>query len=180
MTDPEPSPLIKILAFAGVGMFFLLSWLYVREFQVFSNTDGLKKLILMAFTAGFIIAGGIFVLLRKRLAPVEKHMPEIFLLFIFVPLLSPLAFSLLNRAGGNKLKQSFEFVAETPYLASAGGLLKNEKIKPTGWHLYVRENQQVLHFKYKSQAYFPITEPGEDILLPIQEGLLGFRVMLLR
>ncbi|MCC6413606.1 MAG: hypothetical protein IT270_18260 [Saprospiraceae bacterium] len=180
MSDPAPDLRMKIIAFAGVAVFFVLTWLYVREFPVFSNTVGINKMVFTALLAGLAVAGGIFLLLRKRLTPVEKHMPEFFMLFFFIPMLSPLVFSLLNRAGGNKLKQSFEFVAETPYLASAGGILKGEKIKPTGWHLYVRENQKVLHFKYKTQAYYPITKPGEAVLLPMQEGLLGYRVMLLR
>lgn len=177
-TSPDTGT--KITAFAGVFLFFLLVWLYVREFPVFSNTVNGKGLVLMALVAGFVLAGILFLINRRRFTPAEKHLPEIFLLFFFIPLFAPLFFSLVNRAGGNQVKQSFEFIAETPYLASAGGLVKGEKIKPTGWHLYVRENEKIHHFKYKTQAYYPITKPGEAVLLPMQEGLLGYRVMLLR
>jgi hypothetical protein len=176
----QPDLRTKLTAFGGVFLFFLLVWLYVREFPVFSNTINGKGLVLWALAAGFAISAALFFVNKKRFTPVEKHLPEVFLLFFFIPLFAPLFFSLINRAGGNEVKQSFEFVAETPYLASAGGITKGQPIKPTGWHLYVRENGRVHHFKYKTQAYYPITQPGEAVLLPIREGLLGYRIMLLR
>ena len=67
-----------------------------------------------------------------------------------------------------------------PYFASGYGVLKDEKIQPTGYYLLVRQNGQMHRFKYKKQAYYPLTKPGEVIMLPVQRGIFGPRVVLLK
>ncbi|HRI59140.1 MAG TPA: hypothetical protein PK228_05445, partial [Saprospiraceae bacterium] len=81
---------------------------------------------------------------------------------------------------GTTGNQSFEFVSETPYLASNYGVLKGEKLQPTGYYLMVKENGREIRFKYKLQSYYPLTKPGEKILLPVRKGLFGCRVILLQ
>ncbi|MFM8490221.1 MAG: hypothetical protein ACKOCH_28085, partial [Bacteroidota bacterium] len=66
------------------------------------------------------------------------------------------------------------------FLASPYGVLKGEKPKPTGYRLKVRYQGRELSFRYKSQAYFPLTKPGEEILVPVRKGVLGFYVVLLK
>ncbi|MFN0035993.1 MAG: hypothetical protein ACKVUS_13100 [Saprospiraceae bacterium] len=71
-------------------------------------------------------------------------------------------------------------MAETAYFASGYGILKGEKLKPTGWRLTVRQGRRERRLKYKSQAYYPLTKPGEEILLPVRRGIFGARVVLLK
>ena len=171
---------VRLLAFIAVLFFFGLIWLYTREFPVFSNTIGAKSLVLGSLLAGALAGSGLLYALRHRLTPWGNHLPEVCTILAFSILFAPLFGSLLNRAGGGKQEQSFEFISEQPYLSSNYGLLKGEKIKPTGYLLYVREGKCILRFQYKSQPYYPITKPGEAVLLPVHKGLLGFRVMDLR
>jgi hypothetical protein len=114
---------------------------------------------------------------RKRLLPLEEHLPEVGTTVVFCILFAPLCASLLNRASGTTEYESFEFVSEMPYLSSNYGLLKGEKLKPTGIRLKVKEQDKLYLFQYKKQEYFPNTEPGEKVLLPMRKGLLGFRVL---
>jgi len=171
---------VRLLAFLAVLVLFGLTWLYTREFPVFSNTIGVRRLVLGAFLVGALAGSSLLYFLRHRFTPWENHMPEAGTILAFSILFAPLAGSLLNRAGGEQQLQSFEFVSEQPYISSNYGLLKGEKIKPTGYHLYVREGARLLRFQYKSQAYYPITRPGEPVLLPVHKGLLGFRIMELK
>lgn len=176
----NPDVRTRILALFAVVLFVSLTWLYVREFPVFSNTIGARKLIAVSLVFAELVAGGFVWFRRQRFVPWERHMPEMLFLLLFCPLFAPLAGSLLNRSIGHTEHQPFEFIAEKPYFASNYGLLKGEKIQPTGYILTVREQgRQGLEFKYKKQAYFPLTKPGETILLPVKKGLFGFRVMLL-
>ena len=168
---------IRLLALAGVLFFFGLIWLYTREFPVFGNTIGVRALLAGGFLLGALAGGGAVYALRERLTPWENHLPEVFILLFFSLLFMPLLGSLLNRAGGQVEYQPFEFVSETPYISSNYGLLKSEKIKPSGYALRVKENGRLYRFQYKTQAYFPLTKPGETVLLPVRKGLLGFRVV---
>ncbi|MCB0531923.1 MAG: hypothetical protein H6574_02410 [Lewinellaceae bacterium] len=170
----------KLTAFGLVIAFGVLIWLYTREFAVFTNTIGAGNLVLGAMVAGILLAAVALYAFRQRLQPWDRHVPEIATALVFTTLFAPLFASLINRAGGPVEHQSFEFVSEIPYLSSNYGLLKGEKIKPSGIRLQVKEAGKLYRFQYKMQPYFPITEPGERILLPMRKGLLGFRVLQLK
>lgn len=162
------------LAFIG------LMALYVREFRVFSNTIGVKSLVVGAIVAALALAGGFLYFFRTRFQPWQRHQTEITLLFFLSAFFAPLLASLLNRGLSRSAEQSFEFIAERPYVASGYGILKGETLKPSGYYLDVRQNGQLYRFSYKSQAFFPLTRPGELILLPLQKGLFGCRVISLK
>ena len=169
----------RLFALLAVLAFFGLVWLYAREFSVLYNTIGGKMLVGVAMPAGLVIAGGILWRRRDRFTPWERHLPEVLFILLFCVLFAPLFASLLNRSLGSTQYQSFLFISESPYLASNYGVLKGEKIKPTGYYLTVAEDGRALKFKYSSQPFYPITRPGESVLLPVRKGLFGFRVILL-
>lgn len=175
----KPETRTRLFAVTAVVLFFAAIGLYVREFPVLFNTIGARDLVLGSLFAAVLAAGGILWYLRERFRPWERHLPEALFALVFCPLFAPLAGSLLNRSIGKTAYEPFEFIAETPYVASGYGLLKGEKIKPGGYILTVREKGRGLQFKYKKQVYYPLTRPGETILLPVKKGLLGFRVVLL-
>ena len=176
----QPPVRIRLLAVGAVLLLFGLIWLYTREFPILSNTIGVRWLLAGSAGAGVLLGCGILYALRQRLTPVEQHLPEVFTALIFSVLFMPLFASILNRAGGKTEYQSFEFVSEMPYLSSNYGLLKGEKIKPSGYSLRVKEGARLYRFQYKSQAYYPLTKPGETVSLPVCNGLLGFRIMELK
>lgn len=170
----------KLLAWLAILIFVALMWLYVREFAVLFNTIGARWLVAGSMLAGALAAGVALWRWRERFTPWEKHLPEVLLIPVFSVLFAPLFGSSLNRSLGKTEFQSFEFVSEVPYFASKYGILKGEKIQPTGWFLTVREGEHFYKFKYKTQPYYPLTKPGEKILLPVRRGLLGCRVVLLK
>ena len=169
-----------MIAMAVTVFFIGLLWLYVREFRIFSNTIGVKGLVWGAMAAGLLVAVGTLYYFRARFQPLNRHLTELALLVVLSVFFAPLFASWLNRAFGHQVEQSFEFVAERAYLASGYGILKGEALKPTGYYLDVRQNGQLYRFQYKSQAYFPLTRPGESILLPLRKGLFGVRVVELK
>lgn len=168
---------VRLLALAAVLLFFALVWLYTREFRIFTNTIGARVLVPGAMLAGALVAAAVLYVLRKRLAPWENHLPEIFTIAVLTVLFAPLFVSLLNRAVGEREYQKFVFVSELPYISSGYGLLKGEKIKPSGYRLTVQDGARVYRFQYKKQEYFPLTKPGELIELPVRKGMLGARVL---
>jgi hypothetical protein len=169
----------RLTAFGFTLLFFGLIALYGREFSVLSNTFQVKQLIINAMLFGAGAASVVLYAKRARFTPLRRHIPELAAIIIAVVLFSPLLVSLLNRSLGKTENQAFEFVSETPYIAAVYGILKGEKLKPDGYHLVVRENGRTHRFRYKKQAYYPITRPGERVLLPVRKGLFGFRVVML-
>jgi len=170
----------RFLALIAVLVFSLLVWLYVREFAVLSNTLEIKPLVIGSMLVMAMLVSALLWRWRDRFTPLGRHFPEVALILVFSVLFAPLFGSLLNRSLGKDETQSFDFVAETAYFASGYGILKGEKLQPTGWRLTVREAGRTRRLKYKSQPYYPLTKPGEKILLPLRLGLLGARVVQLR
>ncbi len=168
---------VRLLALTAVLLFFALVWLYTREFKVFTNTIGARALVFGAMFFGALVAAAVLYALRKRLTPWENHLPETFTIAVFTVLFAPLFVSLLNRAGGVREYQKFVFVSEMPYLSSGYGMLKGEKIKPSGYRLTVEKGGRVYRFQYKKQEYFPLSKPGELIELPVLNGLFGVLVV---
>lgn len=170
----------SILSVLVVLAFFGLVWLYVREFAVLFNTIGAKGLVIGSMLVAAVTACGSLWHWRERFTPWERHTPEVLFILIFSVLFAPLLGSLINRTLGNTTNQSFEFISEAPYFSSNYGILRGEKLRPTGWYLNVRENGHLRTFKYTTQAYYPLTKPGDTILLPVRKGLFGCRVVLLK
>ena len=164
---------IRLFAVAAI---VLVLWLYVREFRVFDNTIGIKNLALSSI--GLAIAAAVLGLVsqRKRLVLLEDKLPIILSLLIFPALFAPLVGSLINRLGASDPgERSFVFQKETPFRMSRFGFLAMlQKEAPTGYHLFVADGGKNYRFTYQKQAYFPLTKPGEVVLLPVKTGLLGF------
>lgn len=170
----------RLYALAGVLIFFGLIWLYTREYAVFTNMINTRWLVAGALVAGAAAGGGILLGLRHKFQPWDKHVPEFFTILFFSMVFAPLFASLFNRAWGRQSYEPFVFVAEVPYLASGYGFLKGQPVKPAGFELLVKEKERLLHFRYKKQRYFPLSQPGDTVLLPVRTGLLGFRVVELK
>ncbi len=169
--------MLRFSAFLLVAVVIGLIALYVREFAVFARTLEVRSLVVGSMIAGLLLIGAGIFGLRKRLQPWERHSTELALVAVFGMLFAPLLGSLLNRTTGSVAYQAFDFVSETPYMTAGYGVLKGEKIQPTGYRLRVREDERVYRLRYKKQAYFPLSRPGDTISLPVRTGLFGVRVL---
>ncbi len=168
---------VRLGAMLAVAVLFGLIWLYTREYPVFTNTLQTGRLVVGAFAVGALLAGALLFALRRRLTPWANHVPEVLLIVVFVPLFAPLFASRINRAGGSVKHQPFEFVAEVPYVASAYGWLRFRPVEVTGYRLTAKREGRTHRFQYKNQRYFPLSQPGDTILLPVRRGVLGIEVM---
>lgn len=168
---------VKIIAWAFVILFIGLVALYVQEFKIFTNTLEVKILVWGALFTGLALGGGLCYLWRKRFSPAENHLPEIMSCLVFPALFMPLFASLINRSGGKIQTTAFLFVKEGPFVAEPYRLFKGPPRQPSGYFLIVESKEKTYRFRYKTQPYFPITNPGDTILLPIRTGILGVRVL---
>lgn len=169
----------KILAAVSVLFFLFLMGLYVREFPVFDNTIGIKTLVFGSMAVGLFLSIILLILLKKKLSPLENHLPEIISIAVVFVLFAPLFGNLLNRLGASeKAERSFFFEKETAFKMSRFGWLASlQSEPPAGYHLFVNDGKKRFRFRYQKQPYFPITKPGEVILLPVKTGLFGFPII---
>jgi hypothetical protein len=179
MADDTLSWKFKLIAIAAVLAVLGVIRLYMLEFPVFTNTIHAQMLVSLSILVGLLISGNLFYVFRARFMPLELHLPEFFSTLIFTLFLSPLLGSLLNRGLGHTEHHSFEFLTEKPYASSTYGMMLHHRIHQTGFLLEVRDQGELWQFRYRKQAYYPLTKPGDPILLPMRVGLFGFRVMLL-
>ena len=168
------------LALIVTIILFSLIGLLVREFPILSNTMGAGSLVIASMLTGLLLSSFAVWHFRERFKPWDRHFPDVALVLVPCIVFAPLFGSLLNRGLGKTTSQTFEFVSELPFYASGYGMLKGEKAKASGYHLQARQNGKQYRFKYKSQAYYPNTKPGEKIMLPVREGFFGANVMLLK
>ena len=160
--------------------FFVLIYLYVQEFPILSNTVGGKYLVIASMFVGLLLSLMFIFYNKTRFQPYDHHRPDITFIIVCSMFFAPLLGSWLNRSLGKTTDQSFKFISEKPFYASGYGVIKGEKLKVTGYHLLVKGKNREHRFKYKKQAYFPLTKPGEEILLPLRKGIFGANVMLLK
>ncbi len=170
----------RIFAVLLTLVFFCLIWLYTLEFPIISNTINGGRLAVGSMVVGLMVSSALLWRFRERFTPWERHRPDVAFIVVSSMFFSPLLGSWINRGLGETELQSFDFVAETPFVASGYGILQGEKLKPSGYHLHVIDNGTKRRFKYKSQQYYPLTKPREKIMLPIRKGIFGARVMLLK
>ncbi len=169
--------MLRLYAFLGVVAFLGLIWLYVREFTHFSNTIGIKWLVLGAMAVVGMLTTLLLYLKRDRFTPLGRHFPAVAIILVNAVLFAPLLGSLANRLLGKAIVREFKFISEKAYYAEAYGVLKGEDVKATGWRLTVNDAGMVRTFKYKKQPYYPISQPGDVISLPMVQGLFGAEVM---
>jgi hypothetical protein len=169
----------RLFAFGFVVFFFALIVAYVREFRVLNNTIGAKGLVLGSIL--IVLALSLLALWRwrNRFTPVVNHLPEILFIALIPTLFAPLFGSWANRLGTDRAFESFHFVSETPYIASGYGVIQGEKLQPTGYYLRVKDikNGEMQRFRYRKQAYYPMTKVGDTILLPVRKGWLGHTIV---
>jgi nitrate reductase gamma subunit len=169
--------MVRFYAFLGVLAFLGLVWLYVREFTLFSNTVGIKSLVLGSMAVVGLLATVLLYLWRDRFTPLSRHFPAVVFILVNAVLFAPLLGSLTNRMLGKAIVREFKFISEKAYYAQAYGVLKGEDVRATGWVLMVSDYHVVRTFKYKTQAYYPISQPGDIVSLPMVQGLFGFEVL---
>lgn len=169
------NPFLRALIAVLVLSFFI--WRYVLEFDVLSNTLEMKKLLLISMGVMLVVVVGGIAAFRARFVPLEERFPEILMLLFFGLVFAPLFGSVLNRGLGKNTQQTFELVSEMPYFSQGYGIIKGDTLKPAGWRLRLREGATIHKLRYKDQAHFPNLKPGEPIVLPIRDGILGVRVV---
>jgi len=167
----------KVLAGISVALVVMAVKGYIYEVNIWQNTLHPLYLVISATLLCLLLGGFLVWKLRPRLTPVHKHLPELFALLFLLVVLCPLFVSLLNRSLGTETYQSFEFIAEKPHIFTQVGRAIRGKPVKEGFELTVRDGRQIRTFRYKKQAYFPLTKPGEPIMVPITRGLLGSNIV---
>ena len=157
-----------------LGTLFVLGCivLYGFEFKHFSNTFGVKKLVLWSLAIG-AIAGGIlaYFVTKSYDDLLEKFQVYVFFV-ILTALLSPLVGSLSNRwlSFAEKEKIEVELVSQSTYTKSRFG---NVKTKKDGYFIFFVKGNKIERVKTK-ELFFPNVQAGDAISIFTRKGFWGF------
>lgn len=170
----------KLLAWLAVGALIGFATLYVFELKHFGNTLNFSDLALKSALLGLalgLLAGWYF----QKKAGRQEMVDNIrrWTICIIVPIvLAPLLGSLTNRMFSPYPAEMkpFEFFDEKPYASSAYGFMKDEKITPDGWYLFVNVEGSLRRIEHPVQR-FPDAQRGDLVELKVQRGLWGYQFL---
>lgn len=159
----------------GALLVFGIVFLYTREVPFLQNTLDFKRLFLSAIGFGILVGtllGYFFAKKRKDL--LEQF--QIFLASIFLSiLLMPLLLSMSNRSldFNTPIAETMELLRVESYAGSRFGRLAETKEHPDGYRIYLLREETVIRLQ-KKQAPFSAQQKGEEVVIPISQGLFGF------
>lgn len=156
-----------VLLFGGIV-------LYVKEFYYFNRTFALGRMVGIAMVVGLLV-GWLIYLRMRRFAEDGVDRMRVFA-FCVIPtiLFMPLIASLSNRllSSGEGVETPVSFVSQEPFLSDRGGLIKGEKIQPSGCRLFFYEGEK-LHRIINNQCNYGQQHRGDTIVLELHKGLWG-------
>lgn len=148
---------------------------YIHEVPYFSNTFEIQYLFFRCLLLGVAVGGIIGWMLSKNVTDKSDRAPII--LFSLVacmavfPLLGISSNHLLSKTAPLSIKVLFQ--KEEPLRTSRFGVAKNTTVTVDAFYLYFAKDGEMDRIRTKTQSFQHI-EAGEEIELPIKQGLWGF------
>jgi hypothetical protein len=147
--------------------------LLVQEFRHFGLLWQIDRVLFAALGLFMLGFAALWVYTKKQYGEVKAYATEIALAALCILPICLLLATKLNGITTVKEEVPFTFIAERGNIKAPFGLLEFET-KQITWNLMaIGENGDQTTFTYKGSARYPLTQPGELILLPMERGLLG-------
>ncbi|MFK7935056.1 MAG: hypothetical protein AB8G22_16210 [Saprospiraceae bacterium] len=174
--EPEQMSRLEYLKYGSLAIFLLLLIvLYVFEFPYFSNTFGVKKLVVLSLFVGAGLGAVIGYFFRKEAEDlteqVQLYVFFIILTMIFMPLLGSLSNRLLSFQ--EVAAEQVEFAEIEPFFTDRFGILKGEKVKPNAFHTFFYRFDALSYIRTKTNI-FPDARRGDLININTRKGFWGF------
>ena len=159
-----------------LGLLLMLGLIvvYVFEFYYFQRTFSLSRLLLPGALAG-VLTG---VVLGWRFSRMAEDAVDRIQIYLFWTFLTTVFFPLLVSLGNRLLSphpvvwESVAFFEEKPYVSDRFGVLKDEKVKASGYYLFFFRNGELERID-NIHPLAPAPERGDTILIPVRKGLFG-------
>ncbi len=154
--------------------------LLVLQFRQFGLMWKIENLLFAALGLLVICCAAAARYTIRKYGTLADYTTELALLGIsLIPTCLLTAYWLNQSRTGEVVEMPFTFVSEQAYISAPLGMLKNEKHNKK-YKLTVKTvNNKLAHFTYEGIARFPLTQPGEQVTLPMRCGLLGTHTIIL-
>ena len=163
--------LISLIALALLALVVV----YTFEFYYFQRIFHVKQLLLI----GALIGAGVGTVFGWRLSRVVEDSVERIQVYVFCIMLAvvfmPLLVSLSNRLLSPHPVQweDVVFFEEKPYISDRFGILKDEKVKTTGYHLFYSREGTMYRMDNRHKMGVSLKR-GDTFQIPVRQGLWGF------
>ncbi len=168
------------IKYALIG-FLLLAMvvLYALEFKYFHLTFNLQGLILKGVVVGLIVGVELGWWFRRHAEDLTERI-QLYVFFIVLSMVfMPLLVSLSNRFVTLKPSASInvDYVGTEAFYSDRFGLIKGQKVEPTGYYLFFYYNNRLQRIELKAPI-FKDSVRGATITLPVWQGIWGHQVIL--
>jgi hypothetical protein len=147
----------------------------------FSNTFEIEKLVFTLLLSGLVVAllYGRYYAKKKNITDhIELAQTVLTLVFLISFAFVALGVNLNYMFSQNPNQiQTVTITHIEPFIKIRGGIVKGEKIEPSGYHVFIEKNGTTARVRY---AEFPDYKKfiGQQVTLNIRRGLLGFEVFI--
>jgi hypothetical protein len=162
---------VALILFLFIGLVVMLT----LEIKHFSNTFGVKQMLLISIVVGLLLGFGLwsyFVHKNPDMELLTKFQLCLALLFGGSLLMPPLT-SFTNRTLSFAEPQQVPviFYKSEGYYANRYGILPHAK--PDGYYVFFVKDDQLERIKVRENL-FPDAVEGAEVLLPVNQGAWGF------
>lgn len=178
--ESQKLSLKEYVLYGSVGIFLLLSViLYVFEFRQFEQLLNTRLFLIITASIGALIGIGLSWKFQSNGSDLTDKV-QIYVFFILIcAIFTPLWASITNRvlAFGAERIEKVEFWEQNAYYSSRGGLIKGEKLKPTGYYTFLLRDSELIRLETKNLIYLG-KQRGDSVDLTIKKGFLGMPYIL--
>ncbi|MEM6963762.1 MAG: hypothetical protein AAF573_03285 [Bacteroidota bacterium] len=160
-----------LLVFGGIV-------LYVIEFRHFSNTFGVKSLILWALLLGAIIGIGLGYYFSKEISDSLERLKIYIFCTVLTTLLMPLLGGLSNRYFSLEKPKTInvELFDQKVFGQSRFGNVEGQ-IQKDGYYLFIVKDQKIERLKTKDLVFLD-AQKGDTIAIQVKKGFWGYDIFL--
>jgi len=160
---------------AGAVGFFIIIFLYAKEFSWYANTFDRNKMLLIGVFLGLIAGAAIGHQFQKENQEIIEKFQIYLGCMIMGAMLMPLLFSLTNRVLSFRAAQeeSVEFIKNEAFNESRFGKIPQEN--PDGYYTFVVRKGEIIRLTTKAPIYEKANK-GDKVLLPVKKGIWGFEI----
>jgi hypothetical protein len=161
----------------------LLAALGVRAIthNFFSNTFQVEILVSLLLIAGVIAAllWSRTYLMRKGIEDIiEKTQITLITILLVCSSLIIIGINLNYMFSFSSDYQKDIYISDIqPFIKTRGGLLKGEKVAPTGYHVFIEKDGKRERIRFQQFSNFEVWK-NQNVILNFRKGLLGFEVFI--
>ncbi len=147
----------------------------------FSNTFEIEKLVTILLISGLVLALGWsswYVKKKNITDSIERTQTVLTMCFAMMGFFVSMGVNLNYLVSLQPIEEKMvQVVKIEPFMKIRGGIMKGEKLTPTGFHVFIQKDGKNERLRYETMPDYEIFS-GKEAVISFRKGLLGFEICL--